>query len=125
MFKIIGSLIVVSPMLTACGGAAPPVQRLADAQAAERSARELGAEKEPSAQLSLKLAQDQIALAQKAVAEGENEKAESLLVRAKADAELAIAKAREKAAKTEVQKAAEESAAQKSMNAGAGQGAVK
>ncbi len=124
MFKLIGSLIIVSPIVAACGGSfPPPTQRLADAQAAERSARELGAEQEPSAKLSLKLAQDQIAQSEKAVADGDNMKADSLLLRAKADAELAVAKAREKGAKVDVQKAVDDSAAQKATNVG--QGATK
>lgn len=93
-----------------------PTERLAEAQSAERSARELGAEQHPSAQLSLKLAQDQITLAEAAIADGENETADSLLIRAKADAELSLAQAREKAAKVEVQEAVEESDAQKAMN---------
>jgi hypothetical protein len=96
---------------------------MADAQSAERSARELGANGEPAAKLSLKLAQDQIAEAQKAMTDGENKRADSLLLRAKADAELSIAQAREKGAKVEGQKAVEDSAAQKATNVG--QGAVK
>jgi hypothetical protein len=113
------SILSVAPLLwTSCGGSIPPpTQRLADAQAAERSARELGADKEPAAQLSLKLAQDQIALAQAAMKEDENERAESLLLRAKADAELAIAQARERTAKIEGQEAINAAAAQKATNA--------
>jgi hypothetical protein len=96
---------------------------MADAQSAERSARELGANSEPAAQLSLKLAQEQIALAHKAMTDGDNLRADSLLVRAKADAELAVAQAREKSAKTDAQKAVDDSLAQKATNIG--QGAVK
>jgi hypothetical protein len=72
---------------------------MADAQSAERSARELGAESMPVAQLSLKLAQQQIAQAEKAMEKGENRQADSLLIRAQADAELALAQAREKEAR--------------------------
>jgi hypothetical protein len=96
---------------------------MADAQSAERSARELGASEEPSAQLSLKLAQEQIEKARKAMSDEKNEQADSLLSRAKADAELAIVQARQKEAKLEWQKALENAAAQKSTNAS--QGAVK
>jgi hypothetical protein len=96
---------------------------MADAQSAERSARELGANDEPRAQLSLKLAQDQIAMAKVAMNDGENERADSLLVRAKADAELAVAQTRERGAKIEGQEAVADSAAQKATNIG--QGAVK
>jgi hypothetical protein len=96
---------------------------MADAQAAERSARELGAERVPAAQLSLKLAQEQIATAKKAMADDENKRAESLLIRAKADAELALAQARETSAQVAVAEAVEESTDQKATNVG--QGAVK
>ncbi len=118
------ALAIVAPLVSACGASyAPPAQRLADAQSAERSATELGANAVPSAQLSLRLAQEQIAQAQKAMKEGDNVRADSLLIRAKADAELAVAQAREKGAKLETEKAASDSAAQKDTNVG--QGAVK
>jgi uncharacterized protein DUF4398 len=117
-------LMVTLPLLGACGASLPPpTQRLADAQSSERSAREVGANDVASAQLSLKLANDQIALAQKAMADGDNERADMLLVRAKADSELALAQAREKKAATEHKEAIADSADQKTTNAV--QGAVK
>ncbi len=117
MHKVILSLLAIAPFAVACGGSFPvPTQRLADAQSAERSASELGAANEPNAQLSLKLAQEQISLAQKAITDGDNKRADSLLIRAKADAELSIALAREKSAKTDVAKAVEESNNQKTTN---------
>ncbi|HEX2880253.1 MAG TPA: DUF4398 domain-containing protein [Polyangiaceae bacterium] len=121
---IILPLAVTVPLLLACGGSfPPPTQRLADAQSAERSARELGAGNVPAAQLSLKLSQEQIAMAQKAMAKDDNERADALLIRAKADAELAVAQAREKGAVASHQEAVEDSVTQDKMNAG--QGAVK
>jgi len=117
-------LVTLAPLVGACGASMPPpAQRMADAQSAERSARELGASDEPAAQLSLRLAQEQIARAQKAMGNGDNERADALLIRAKADAELAVAQARERGAKNEWQKAVDDSSAQKSTNVG--QGAVK
>jgi len=117
-------LLIAVPLIGACGASfPPPTQRLADAQSAERSAREVGANDAPAAQLSLKLAQDQIGLAQKAMANGENEQADSLLIRAKMDGELALAQAREKTASLDHQEAAADSAEQKATNVG--QGAVK
>lgn len=114
----------MAPFAWACGGSfPPPTQRLADAQSAERTAIELGANNEPGAQLSLRLAQEQIAQAKTAMNDGDNERAESLLIRAKADAELSVVQAREKGAKIAVQNAVDDSAAQKATNAG--QGAVK
>lgn len=125
MQKSIFSIAVIASVAwSACGGSfPPPTQRMADAQSAERSARELGANNEPRAQLSLKLAQEQIALAKKAMSNGDNRQADSLLIRAKADAELSVAEAREKGASVDKQEAVEESAEQKELNAG--QGAVK
>lgn len=117
-------LILASPAALGCAGSFPePTQRLADAQAAERSARELGADEEPKAQLSLQLAQDQIALAEKAIADREHEQADSLLIRAQADAELAMAQTREADARASREGAVEDSAQQKDMNEG--QGAVQ
>ena len=124
MHKSIFTLVIAASLLWACGASMPPpTQRMADAQSAERSATELGANGEPVAKLSLKLAHDQIALAQTAMTEGDNKRADSLLIRAKADAELAVVQAREKGAKIDGQKAVEDSAAQKATNVG--QGAVK
>jgi hypothetical protein len=118
------TLVALAPFVWACGGGYPePNERLADAQAAERSARELGADQEPASQLSLKLAQDQIAAAEKAIANDDFEKAHSLLVRAQADAELAIAQAREHGARSEKREAIKDSAEQKSTNVT--QGAVQ
>jgi hypothetical protein len=124
MQKSFFSIAVVAPLVWACGASfPPPTQRMADAQSAERSANELGANSVPAAQLSLKLAQEQIGQAQKAMAAGENKRADGLLIRARADAELAIAQARERGAKIEGQKAVDDSATQKDTNVG--QGAVK
>jgi hypothetical protein len=126
MYKsILLPIMIASPFVWgACGASMPPpTQRMADAESAERSAREVGANNEPSAQLSLKLAQEQIAQAKSAMADDENERADSLLIRAKVDAELAIAQAREKNARVAGREAVTDSAEQKATNAG--QGAVK
>lgn len=105
----------------ACGASFPePTQPLADAEAAERSARELGADSQPAARLSLKLARDEIAQAKAAMADGENQRAERLLARAKADAELAMAQTRETGARAEKAEAVEDSAAQQETNVGQG-----
>jgi hypothetical protein len=124
MHRLITSPLFLVPFVWGCGGSfPPPSQRLADAQSAERSARELGANDEPEAQLSLRLAQEKIARAQKAMTQGENEQANGLLMRAKADAELAVAQTRAKSAEVEGQVAVDDSAEQKATNLG--QGAVK
>jgi hypothetical protein len=89
----------------------------------ERSAREVGADDVPAAQLSLKNVQDQISLAQKAMAAGENQQADGLLIRAQADGELALAQAREKMASADHKEAVQDAVDQKTTNVV--QGAVK
>ncbi len=124
MTKTFKTLTIMLPFVFACGASMPPpTQRMADAESAERSAVELGASNVPAAKLSLKLAREQIALAKRAMDDGDNERADSLLIRAKADAELAIAQAREKGASADTQKAHADSDEQKATNVG--QGAVK
>jgi hypothetical protein len=124
MNSILSVLMITAPLVGACAATLPPpTQRLADAQSSERSAREVGADKVPAAQLSLKLANDQIAQAQKAMSDGDNVRADMLLVRAKADSELALAQARESGAVVEHKEAIADSAEQKTTNAV--QGAVK
>jgi hypothetical protein len=106
-----------------CGASYPvPTQSLADAQAAERSATELGAASQPKAQLHLQLAHEQIGQANVAMKDGDNQRAESLLRRAKSDAELAIALTRDQTAKTDATKAAVQSNAQQTVNANQGAG---
>lgn len=99
-----------------CAGSVPPTQQMADVQAANRSATELGAERDPRAQLHLKLAEEQMRQAEVAMNDGDNERAESLLMRAKADAELAVALTREDAANTEASNAVDQSNSQRSTN---------
>lgn len=96
------SAILLGIFLVACGGSAPvPSDRLASAEAASRSARELGAENEPKAALHLKLADEQIAQAKKLMADDDNKRADMVLQRANADAELAVMLAKEATAKNE------------------------
>ena len=80
---------------------------MATAEAASRSARELGADKDPKAQLHLKLAQEQIDQAKKLMLDGDNKRADLVLQRASSDAELAVMLAKENAATTEATKAKE------------------
>jgi hypothetical protein len=98
----------------------PPAQHLADAQAAERSASELGAANQPKAQLHLQLAHEQILAANAAIRDGDNERADRLLARARSDAELAIALTRAEGEKIEAQGATTQSNNQKITNANQG-----
>lgn len=81
--------------LAACGGAPPPTERLTRAEAAIRGASEVGASGVPRAELHLRLAQEQVGKAKRAMEDGLNLKADYLLRQAYADAELAIAMANE------------------------------
>jgi hypothetical protein len=99
---------------------AAPAQHLADAQSAERSAKELGAGNHPAAQLYLQLAHEQIGTANAAIRDGDNERADRLLARATSDAELAIALTREDAAKAGAQGATTQSTNQQITNTNQG-----
>lgn len=114
------TMVGVTLLAVGCGASAGvPVQKLADAEAANRSARELGADKQTAAQLNLKLADEEIASAKAAIKDGDNRRAEYLLLRAKADAELAVALAHEQNAKTETGKVVESANEKQKANANA------
>ena len=89
--------------LAACASFPLPTEHLAQAESGARAANELGAGKEPSAALHLKMANDQLAAAKQLIAQGENQRADALLLRAQADAELSLQLTREAQAKTAVQ----------------------
>jgi hypothetical protein len=80
---------------------------MATAEAAARSARELGADKDPNASLHLKYADEQIDQARKLIANGDNKRADFVLQRAHSDAELSLMLAKENAATSEALKAKE------------------
>lgn len=108
LFSIVVAAVAV--MAAGCAASFPaPTQRLADAESAERSAKEVGADQNPAAKLQVKLADEQIAQAKTLVSSGDNRRADFVLMRARADAELALALAREQSANVEVQKAVEQS----------------
>lgn len=116
-------MLGVTLLASGCGASIPPpTQKLADAESAQRSARELGADKKTAAQLNLKLADEEIEAAKAQMKAGDNKRAEYILLRAKADAELALTLAREHDAKTETAKAVETSTSkQNAKTIGAGQ----
>ena len=91
-------------VLGACASSPIPAEKLAQSEAAVRSAHELGAENVPRAALHLKVANEQLAQAKQLIAEGDNQRAEYTLMRAQADAETALALAREEAARAEAAK---------------------
>ncbi len=100
--------VALAVSVMACGGFPKPEARVSSSEAAIRGAQEAGAPNVPEATLYLKLAQEQREKALAAMKDGDNEKAEYLLMRAEADAELANALAREAAAKAEAKTTAEQ-----------------
>jgi hypothetical protein len=104
------SMLAAAPLAWGCSTSWPePKQPLADAEAAARSAREVGAESQPAAKLEVTLADEQIAAAKESIEKDENERATYQILRARADAELALALAHEQNALNAKQKAIEES----------------
>lgn len=96
-------------LAAACGSSFPtPSERLASAEAAARSARELEAEREPRAALHLKLASEQIEQAKALMQSGDNKRADQVLLRASADAELAVQLAKEAKTKQEAKEMQEQ-----------------
>jgi hypothetical protein len=85
----------------ACGGAAVPQEQLTAAQAAIRAAEVGGAPNDPQAALLVKKCQEGVAEAKKLIEDGNNHRAEMVLMRAQADAELALALAQEITMKNE------------------------
>ena len=111
---LVATLLLSSSALAACGSSIPPPSdKMASAEAASRSARELGADKDPKAALHLRLAQEQIDQAKKLMADGDNKRADLVLQRASSDAELSVMYAKETAATAEATKAKEKVQAMK------------
>jgi hypothetical protein len=72
---------------------------MADSVAAVRGAEEGGAVMQPQASLNLRLAHEEVDRAKTLMADGQNEEADYMALRARADADLALALAREDAAR--------------------------
>lgn len=88
-----------------CAGARSPQEKLTSSAAAIRAAEEVGAPAQPQASFHLKLARDQVARAKELIKDGDEERAQLVLMRAEADAELAIALAKESRARSEADQA--------------------
>lgn len=97
--------IVVAAALAGCGSFPRPEARVASSEGSIRGAQEAGAQSVPEAALHLKLAQEERDKALALMKNGENERAEYMLMRSEADAELANALARENKAKQEAAQA--------------------
>jgi len=77
-----------------CGATAVPFAKLTEAKSTVRAAQEAGAQNTPQAELHLKMANDELAAAQKAINDNDNEHAQLLLNQAQSDADLSLALAR-------------------------------
>jgi hypothetical protein len=93
--------------MAACASYPAPSEHLASSLAASRAAQEAGAAEVPEAALPLKLSEEQIDLARRAMKRGDNERADYLTLRAYNDAVLATALAREDEARRRAQQSAE------------------
>jgi hypothetical protein len=88
-----------------CGAQQSTAPSLANAEAAVRAAREVGATQLPRAALHVRYAEEQIHEAERLIDEGELDRATTILDRATADAELAITLAKSSAARREAESA--------------------
>lgn len=91
-FVSIASL--AAAFIAGCGGSAVPLDKLTDAKSTVRAAQEAGAQDTPQAQLHLKMATDELASAQKAIDDKDNDRARLLLNQAQSDADLSLTLAR-------------------------------
>jgi hypothetical protein len=92
--------------IAGCASYPAPAEHLASAMAAVRGAQEVGVARIPQAELQLKLAQDEIAQAKALMADGKNERADYMTLRAYNDAALAMAIARVHTARANAAQAA-------------------
>ena len=92
--KSLVSLTTLATLAAACGGGALPLDKLTEAKSTTRAAQEAGAQSTPQAQLHLKMANDELASAQKAIDDNDGDRARLLLNQAQADADLSLTLAR-------------------------------
>lgn len=107
MPKRIMTILGVVLAASACASFPPPTDTVANSLASVRGAEEVGAADVPQAALQLQLAREQIAKAEKLMADGENERAHFMALRASNDAELAIVLVRESEARSGAAEAAQ------------------
>jgi pyridoxal biosynthesis lyase PdxS len=96
---------ILALFVAGCGSSAIPLERLTDAKATVRAAQEAGAQNTPQAALHLKMANDELASAQKAMDDNDTDRARLLLNQAQADADLSLSLARGAGEKQQAQEA--------------------
>lgn len=93
-----------SVLLGACASSGPvPASKVAQPEAAIRNAQALGADRIPTAAVHLRVANEALNMARQLMAEGDNVRAEYVLLRAQSDAEVALSLAREVQAHNQAQ----------------------
>lgn len=117
MSKRICVILGVALACGACASFPPPTNTMANSLASMRGAEELGAASVPAAALQMQLASEEVNKAKRLMADGENEEAHYMALRAGNDAELAIALTRESHARKAAQKA--DKGVQDAINEGA------
>jgi hypothetical protein len=106
---MMGLMGAASLALGACASSGPvPAARLAKSEAAVRSAQEVGAQQVPPAAIHLRVANDELAMAKQLIIDGENKRADYILMRAEADANAALSLTRETQARNEAQRTLDE-----------------
>lgn len=90
----------------ACGTDEPA--RMGTVEATIGGAEQMGPQADPQAALYLKLAREEMAAAKKLSDEGEDEKADRMLMRAQADAQLSLALSRQSQERTDAQSAVDQ-----------------
>lgn len=106
--KTIAWIGAASVVLGACASSPVPADRLATSQAAIHSAQVSGADSVPNAALHLRVANEELNFARKLIADGDNTRAEYILLRAEADANAAMALTREAGARADAQRTIDE-----------------
>jgi hypothetical protein len=99
---LLGFTVVLT---VACGGPPVPQDQLTASQAAISAAEVGGVQGDPQAALLVKKAKDQVVEAKKLIEDGNNHRAEMVLLRAEADAQLALAIGQELATRNEAETA--------------------
>ena len=102
------TILAASVVLGACASSPVPAGRLAESESTIRTAESTGVEKVPPAAVHLRVAKDELTLAKKLLGDGDNKRADGMLMRAQADAEVAISLAHEAEMRADAMKTMEE-----------------
>jgi hypothetical protein len=96
--------------LAACAGYPTRAEHLASAEASLRAAQEVCDQGDPNGALHMRLAQEELASARPLMSNGDNERADYVLMRARADGDLALMLERASKAKADASQAQQKAA---------------